>query len=243
MKKKIVTIALVVALVATCFAGTLAYLTDKDAAVNVMAMGNVKIEQIEQERGENGELVPFTPNKPAYPIVGEDEYAEDGAPDNIVVNGIDYTTFTMKNVVDKIITVKNNGNTDAYVRTIIAIEAPDYDPTDLIGISWNSYPSVCPMSGPYCVEFNGVKWVCFVFTYTEALIPEQVSAPSLLQVYLDNLATNEDCAKFGDTWEILALTQGVQAAGFETAGAALDEAFGEVTTDNLIDWFTTVING
>ena len=50
MKKRIVTIALVVALLATCFAGTYAYLTDTDAATNVMTLGNVDIEQIEQER-------------------------------------------------------------------------------------------------------------------------------------------------------------------------------------------------
>jgi uncharacterized membrane protein YkoI len=50
MKKRIVTIALVVALVATCFAGTYAYLKDDDAAHNVMTVGNVYIEQLELQR-------------------------------------------------------------------------------------------------------------------------------------------------------------------------------------------------
>ena len=34
--------------------GTLAYLTDTDEDVNVMTLGNVDIEQIEQQRGEVG---------------------------------------------------------------------------------------------------------------------------------------------------------------------------------------------
>ena len=43
MKKRIVTIALVVALLATCFGGTLAFLKDTDAQVNTFTTGNVYI--------------------------------------------------------------------------------------------------------------------------------------------------------------------------------------------------------
>ena len=39
MKKRIVTIALVVALMATCFAGTYAYLKDDEAQVNTFTTG------------------------------------------------------------------------------------------------------------------------------------------------------------------------------------------------------------
>ena len=69
MKKRIVTIALVVALVAIAAVGTLAYFTDTDEATNTFAVGNVEIKLIEQQRGENG-LVPFEQNKKLYPIVG-----------------------------------------------------------------------------------------------------------------------------------------------------------------------------
>ena len=85
MKKRIVTIALVVALLATCFAGTYAYLTDKDAATNVMTLGNVYIDQIEEERDANGNLVPFEQAKPAYPAVGSIEWADQ----TITVGGSD----------------------------------------------------------------------------------------------------------------------------------------------------------
>ena len=91
MKKKIVTLCLVIALVATMVAGgTLAYFTDTDEAVNVMTLGNVKIEQLEYERvvDANGnwvtsttadrygyypdELQPFTQDKPLFPSVWAD---------------------------------------------------------------------------------------------------------------------------------------------------------------------------
>lgn len=43
MKKRIFTVALVVALLATCFAGTFAYLTDTDEQTNTFTAGNVYI--------------------------------------------------------------------------------------------------------------------------------------------------------------------------------------------------------
>ena len=70
MKKKLTAIFLCVALVAIAIVGaSLAYFTDTDQATNTFAVGNVKIELIEQQRGENG-LVPFEQNKKLYPIVG-----------------------------------------------------------------------------------------------------------------------------------------------------------------------------
>ena len=50
MKKKIVAFMLVIAMVAiAAISGTLAYFTDTDSAINVMTVGNVDIEQIEQD--------------------------------------------------------------------------------------------------------------------------------------------------------------------------------------------------
>ncbi len=43
MKKRILTVALVLALLATCFAGTYAYLQDSEAQVNTFTVGNVTI--------------------------------------------------------------------------------------------------------------------------------------------------------------------------------------------------------
>lgn len=51
MKKSILTIALVAALLATCFAGTYAYLTDTEAQKNTFTAGNVYIALDEQKIG------------------------------------------------------------------------------------------------------------------------------------------------------------------------------------------------
>ncbi|MBQ9795189.1 MAG: hypothetical protein IJW34_09645 [Clostridia bacterium] len=213
--------------------GTLAYLQDEDSDVNVMTLGNVKIEQIEQERDANGNLVDFTQNKPAYPAVGPIEWATKG----VDVNGTEYKVFTddLKNVVDKIITVKNTGKSPAYVRTIVAIEAPGFDPNDLIHINWNG--TDVTISAPVNVTKDGVDYVVFTFTYKEALAPNTISAPSLVQVFLDSATTNEDCEAFGDTWEIIAISQAVQVDGFDNAAAAFEAAFpvGE-NNANVASW-------
>lgn len=220
-------VAIVMALTLS-LSGTLAYLSDTDSDVNVMTLGNVYIEQIEQERDANGNLVDFTQAKPAYPAVGPIKYIDTP----VTINGADVLLFVddLKNVVDKFVTVKNTGKSDAYVRTIVAIEAPDYDPNDLIHINYNN--DEYTISNPVTAEIKGVEYVIFTFTLKEILEAGEVSAPSLMQLFLDSKTTNEDCAKFGDAWEVLVVSQAVQAAGFENAKDALDTAFGEISATN-----------
>ena len=55
--RKLLLIISVVLALTMSLGGTLAYLTDTDADVNTMVLGNVKIAQNEQMRDENGELV------------------------------------------------------------------------------------------------------------------------------------------------------------------------------------------
>ena len=237
MKKKILTTLSVVLVLGLAALGILAYLTDTDSDVNVMTLGNVSIEQIEQERDSNGELKDFSQDKSAYPAVGPVEWADEG----LEVNGTEYKVFTddLKNVVDKIVTVKNTGTSDAYVRTVVAIEAPDYDPNDLIHINWNS--TGVDISDPVTATIpdedgNDVDYVIFTFTYEDPVKAGEISAPSLMQVFLDSAATNEDCAKFGDTWEIIVMSQAIQAQGFDGATVALNEGFGEVSAASVVAW-------
>ena len=141
MKKRVVTLALVIALLATCFAGTYAYLTDKDEAVNVMTLGNVKIDQHEYEREKKDGA--FVVNDGSYVLT---DYVNDKAlhpaivPNGGTVGGITWnydatpvkmaqvdsygtaSVFNTPNAVDKFVTVENTGKTNAYVRTIIAFE-------------------------------------------------------------------------------------------------------------------------
>ncbi len=221
--KKIIALLLVIALTAgISIAGTTAYLQSEDSDINVMTLGNVKIEQIEQERNAAGNLVNFTQAKPAYPAVGEIAWADKG----VDVNGTEYKVFTpgLQNVVDKIVTVKNTGISSAYVRTFVAIEAPGYDPNDLIHFNYNN--TGVSISAPVEAKIDGTDYVIFTFTYPEALDPGDISVPSLMQVFLDSKATNEDVAMFGDTWEILVASQAVQTQGFADAATALNTAFG-----------------
>ena len=122
MKKRIVTIALVAALLATCFAGTYAYLTDKDAAVNTMTLGNVYIDQIEQERDDANQLVDFEDNQPLYPAVYPDDYDFSNPTVDTPWENAKLWDDTIKNAHDKIVTVKNTGKSDSYVRTWFAFE-------------------------------------------------------------------------------------------------------------------------
>lgn len=112
MKKKIIALALAAIIAVTAIASaSLAYLMDTDSADNTFVVGNVQIELVEQQRGENG-LENFVDNKVLLPIVGSAQGKKDslGMP-------------TAANYVDKIVTVKNTGASAAYIRVIVAVPA------------------------------------------------------------------------------------------------------------------------
>ena len=234
IKKVIFASATAVVVAAVTIGGTMAYLSSQDQDANVMTLGNVHIEQVEQERDENGLLTQFKQAKPAYPAVYEQIAWDD---DKVEVNGAEYKVFDedMKNIIDKIVTVNNTGKSKAYVRTIVAIEAPDGDPNNLIHFSYNE--EGVKVSEGFVTEINGVDYYVIAFTYDEALMPGENSVPSLMQLFLGKEATNEECEKFGNSWEVLVLSQAIQTNGFDTAATALDEGFGKVTEANAKTWF------
>ena len=101
MKKKILTIALVVALIAIMVSGTLAYFTAEDQVTNTFTIGSVEIEIY-----ENGALVPgdeLTMPDMLIPVVGPNP------------------EVTTDNYGQKQVTVKNTGKNDAYVQVFVAI--------------------------------------------------------------------------------------------------------------------------
>ena len=105
-RKLLLIVSLVLALTMS-LGGTLAYLTDTDEAVNVMTLGNVNIEQLENGKEEYG----FENGQPLYPAYYTAEKYEEA------------TDVVGK--LDKTVTVKNEGSSDAYIRTVIAFEAGD----------------------------------------------------------------------------------------------------------------------
>jgi hypothetical protein len=139
--------------------------------------------------------------------------------------------------VDKIVTVNNTGKSYAYVRTIFAFE---YD-NDLLHVVMNDTNTTGDAKWKWdwtigTIELDGVTYILAEAVYTGVLEPGKTTIPSLKQIYLDKTATNEDIVKFGDTYDILVFSQAVQADGFDSIiegpAAALDEAFGNITTEN-----------
>lgn len=112
MKKKIMALCLVVALAAVAvIGGTMAYFTDNDSADNTFTVGGVDIALIEQQVNEDGTaLEEFEQDQVLMPIVGSAQGEKD-----------DFGQPVAANYVDKIVTIKNTGKSDAYIRAYFAI--------------------------------------------------------------------------------------------------------------------------
>ncbi|MBQ3510430.1 MAG: hypothetical protein IJA90_10500 [Peptococcaceae bacterium] len=253
--KKFATMAISILLIACLVAGgSLAYLSDTASDVNVMTLGNVEIEQIEQQRplDENGNpkaeaLTDFRNDKGMLPAV-------------IVANGYD-STVTLDNgntqeiwdaningEVDKIVTVKNSGKTDAYVRTLFAFEDKVLKDgsylTEQIHTLWGASGIVewlVADDGSYpMITKDDVTYTVCAFTYSDKLVAGQSSNASLVQMWLDPSANNEFAEIAGDEYKVIALSQAVQIEGFNSAEAALTAGFGEFTQENAQLWFDGV---
>lgn len=224
--KKLITFLTVVALTASLAIGvTTAYLTDEDEDVNVMTLGNVYIDQIEQERAGD-QLVDFEDNKPLYPAVYPDDYDFSNPTVDTDWENCKMWDDQIKNAHDKIVTVKNTGKSDSYVRTWFAFEngkAPVQRNINNTDWTWSGVIED--------VTIAGTVYDLYVATYNNILKPGETTPPSLLQVALDKKATNEDVSMYGDTYEILVYSQAVQVEGFNDENHALNTAFGEIITD------------
>ncbi len=244
LKKVLLMCTAYVLVAALAIGGTIAYLQDSDSDVNVMTLGNVSIRQNEEQRvdpSKNGTLTDadiedFEQAKPIYPYVDvnlngamRDDYEEITFP-----NGQTNKLFIGDNAIDKLVSVTNTGKTDAYVRTIVALEAP----TDKIDLSFNSTDwKMDTTASSYSIEVDGVKYDLFVCVYKNVLKPGETTPYSLMQIILDGTATNEDAAAYGNTYDVLVLSQAIQTAGFDSAATALDTGFGVVNADSAAAWF------
>ena len=191
-------------------------------------------------------LQPFTQNKGVYPAFynnAEDRvkyeefqqlWNQVGAPGSNEI-----FDDSVSNVIDKFVFVENTGSVDCFFRTLVALERPDTVSGKLIHLNVTTNDRYdAPLSNAVGrIEIDGVQYDLFNYTYNQVLTPGEIARPSLLQVYLDPAATNEDCAAFGDTWEILVLSQAVQANGAADYETALNKAFGAVNVNNATEWF------
>ncbi len=251
MKKKLLlclSIALIAAMVIT---GTMAYFTDTESATNVMTIGNIDIEQKEQQRVDDGEnqheLEPFKQALTLMPAAYDGESIAWAPADEWVVPGDSAWKVVADNgdVHDKFVTVTNIGSNEAYVRVIVAYEGDAVNGKD-IHIVHNDETSSDPKVASKFAEsevlenvtIDGKRYDLIVYTYAEPVQPGETTIPSLKQIYMDKTTTQEEAAKYGATYDILVLSQAVQtAAGFEGAKDALDSAFGEVDAKKAAEWF------
>jgi len=245
MKKAIAMLLVIAMTAALAIGGTLAYLTDTDEDVNVMTLGQVKIDQLEYERvdveteDEDADVQEFHDNKPLLPAVTDKDFTY--TPGDSYVNwdqiGKDgYTSdiwdpTKINNEVDKMVFVKNKGDWDAYVRTVFAFEAGSYTTLDEFNAKMHLNLNTTDFTWEWVqtpMKIGEGTYFVAVATYNKVLTPGALTEISLSQIALDKTATNDDVAAFGDTFQVLVQSQAVQAAGFDVPATALNEAFGEI---------------
>lgn len=91
------------------------------------------------------------------------------------------------------------------------------------------------------VEIGGTWFAIVVYTYGDAIAAGTESVPSLTGVGLYPETTKEDVANLEGDYEVLVVSQAVQASDMgDDAGAALDKAFGDVDATNVAKWFEDV---
>jgi hypothetical protein len=153
---------------------------------------------------------------------------------------------SISNVLDKFVFVENIGGKDAYVRTVFAFEkgiftAEDYNDkmvhlnrnTEATGTNWKW----TPFSESMKATIGGTEYYLTVATYNRGdgiVKPGEITRPSLLQVFFDPAVENEHIKALGDTYNILAISQAVQADLSPNLNAeeSLNKAFGEITATN-----------
>ena len=278
MKKVLLMCTAYVLVAALAIGGTIAYLQDSDSDVNVMTLGNVKIEQHEYEREIDVDgnyvtdatygyvLKDFTQGKPLYPATDLDANgnpynygAGDYGPTRVKMSQVgshgSMDVFVNENAIDKFVTVENTGKTDAYVRTIIAMEIGSLTEARFDEVistsSFMTSQGVWKVTDIGVVEIDGNNYYVSEYIYKGAkalggvhengVLPAgDTTYPSLCQVYMTASATNEDVEKIdgngNGTYDILVVSQAVQAAGFENAKTALDTAFGK-SSEKAAEWF------
>ena len=199
--KRAYILALCIALCVTMtLAGTISYLSDTDHDVNVMTVGNVKIELIELERGSNG-LKEFEDMRELYPVVG--------SLNNVDGYGLPYNA----NFIDKVVYVKSNSrNADAFLRVFIGVpsalnsfevDGDKLQPLHLymgerVTVNENEHVNAANWPWEYDeehsrqVEIDGVLYDMLCYNYNKLLNPGEEPPVLLGGVYLDGMVGNTD---------------------------------------------------
>ena len=157
MKKRVLSIALAVALIAIAVSGTLAYFADDDEVNNTFTLGSIEIEIY-----ENGAATPDAeqPLGTLIPVVKNPPSADD-------------------NYKKKIVEVKNTGLSSAFIRVHIAIpsELVNYLQLEWDTTGWTRLEST---EGSY----KGVNYTVYSFDFNSAVESGKFTGKLLKGVYL-----------------------------------------------------------
>ncbi len=272
--KKLAIMALSVVLISVmAIGGSLAYFTDTVTnANNVITAGSVQIEQIELQRDKStadDDLIAYKQDQPCYPAHALDTISYTPS---VPFNWGTYTSAendynllwndaALSGVIDKFVFVKNIGASQAYCRTLIALECPDdvtYGTTystevDIMlnlnntGIQWTGLNE----NEALFVNIDGTRYQVLVATYTDTVKAGETSMPSLLQVVMTDNATNREALAMGEDYKILVLTQACQTTTFidadgvadiDKAANALNTCFKEIDAAAATDWFKAMLH-
>lgn len=226
MKKKVLSIILVVCLLATALvSGTLAYFTDDEQVTNTMVIGNVEI-NIEELAYVDGAYKSFENDEfTLYPI--EDEKGI------ISYNKMVYTFNTSKS------------KDDAYIRTIVLFECNDDIEDGIVSLRYsNDTTSSKIVAENIKVTIDDEKYNAVVFVAAdEKPIAVDKSLNTLVSVWMDKNVTSKQIKGWGEDGkvDIKVLSQGIQAEGLDHAAAMA--ALGEVNADSIAKWFGEAAEG
>lgn len=255
MKKKLVAISLVVAMLAVAvIGGSLAYFTDTDNATNTFTAGGVKIDLIEQQVNKEGTaLEAFEQNQVLMPIVGSAQ----GEKDN-------FGQPVAENYIDKMVTIKNEGTSDAWVRAYFAIPSALDDgfeesfnaSMNILHFNFGNENGVTTYNNQWKwgsvakpehsgwnyfeTTIDGVSYNVYFADYYQPLKAGETTVQFVSGVYLDKDVDMNAQGQYTITRNgVTSVIEGfngsakcpvyavaVQAAGFDTAAKAIDAAFG-----------------
>ena len=228
-KKKLLTLAMVISMVAILVVGgTIAYFTDTDEATNTFTTGNVEIDLIETFDPGNAKLLPGidiqkevyvknTGSETAYVRVHLavpsilDSGSED-KPEFAAYNNTLHWNFTADSVQEgKWSQLQNSNQTGP-------------------NASYPNWPGNGGTYNSYQAKIDGVDYNVYVITYETALGAGETTPESAIsKVYLDTTVTNEMMTNIVSELtqiKVLVFAEGGQEAGFTDAYEALNEQFG-----------------
>ena len=248
MKKKIVSLALAVCLIAIAAVGTLAYFTDTDEAENTFTTGKVDITLNETFSENDAKLLP---GKNIEKVVNVTNNEEDA-----------YVRLHIAFPADTIYYGANDGvqeynNLVHFNQRYASLAAGEWNWTPTAaGATYDAahpgYPGNGTNYNTYTTTIGNVEYRVFVVTYMTKLAKnETTKTDAMFNVYLDKYADTTDGVTYTapankadggyrtaemssnlNNYKILIVAEGCQAEGFNDAYTALNTSFGIPSTTN-----------